>query len=257
MLNNRYFEVDHEVWWFEARGWSWSNHWIGRSRCGQTQWVGQRAPQGTIFHSLVGGLFVQSPDGQIRSGAMKAKITSFEKNYGLIETDTSILEALAKMGIVSEIPKPDGNIDYRSATKARDDNQLPDLSPGILVRGHSPEYVEFGAELSGLKEAVEEHGGEFKLYEMLTERRVKAIATIPGKKPVELTFHDVSRTCSIVGPGSFAPAEIVAVADPKVISISDDRFHALLQPDVSINDVAGQIAIAIDRAHEAAPAPSM
>lgn len=257
MLNNRYFKVAQEVWWFEARGWSWSNHWIGSSRCGQTQWVGERAPQGTVFHSLVGGFFAQFPDGRIRSGAMKAQITSFEKNYGLIETDTSILESLAKMGIVSEIPKPDGDFDYVGARKLREDNQLPDLSHAILVRGHSPEYVEFGAELSGLKEAVEEHGGEFKLYDMTTERRVKAIATLPGKKRIELTFHDLARTCSIIGPEVFAPAELVAAGDRKIISTGDDRFHALLQPDISINNVAGQIAVAIDRAHEAAPTPSM
>lgn len=256
MLANRYFEVDQEVWWFEARGWSWSNHWVGSSRVGQTQWVGQRAPQGTIFHSLVGGLFVQSPDGKIRSAAMKATVTSFEKNYGLVETDTMILEALAKMGIVSEIPKPDGNIDYLSAVKERDENHLPDLSPAILVRGHSPEYVELGADLAGLGEAVHEHGGDFKLYDMTTERRVKAIAALPGHRSFEFTFNEWNRTCAITGPTALAPLEDFAT-NGLGITIKGDRFHTLLQPDMDFGSVASQIALAIDRAYQTAAAPSM
>lgn len=112
---NRYFAPVEPIYYFEHVGYSRSNVHIGRSQAFEMNMVGRNAGPDCVFHILVGGDFIEMPDGTMRSVSFKRPKPLLEKEYGIPETSEAMFEGLLKSGSVCERPAPTRKFDYAKA----------------------------------------------------------------------------------------------------------------------------------------------
>ena len=150
---NAYYEVVEPFRVFVATGSSPSNTYFGNARHCELRLEARNARPGSVVHALVGGLFLVDPEGVAHEIRLLAPKPPLEKSYGPRETDGERCEALAKAGLLREVPKP-SPADYKGA-RDRAMRSLPDLTGGVVT-------VEASPCLAALQESLGDFADELK-----------------------------------------------------------------------------------------------
>lgn len=193
-FQNAFFRVERPFRFYRQFGTSPSNTWIGASRVISNVYHALNAQPGDEMHALVGGLFVADGCGPGGTpSAAPARLSPpkppLEKSYGSLP-DADKLRAMAKAGVVREIPRSEARpLDY-AAVRTAAGRPLGEYHPDVVELMPSPEMVAFRESIASFALGLDDYGAEVRWQDHGENPVVRLNATIPdlGRLMIERAF---------------------------------------------------------------------
>ncbi|MGY3581789.1 hypothetical protein ACVIGB_000140 [Bradyrhizobium sp. USDA 4341] len=199
---NSYFRVERPFRVFKHFGMTATNASYGSSRIHAVVLEAINARPGDEIHALAGGTFLQRGD-ELFELSLHAPKPPFERG-SRFETDAERLTRGAQRQLVSPIPPPTRQFDYRTVRESVSNNQLPDQHAQVIHREDSPEMVQLRTLLTDFVKRLRDREGadglKIELSDIDAYRGPKAkisfrdsdvtvTATVPGVCVVDLPDH--------------------------------------------------------------------
>lgn len=191
---NAFFRVERPFRFYRQFGLSPSNTWIGSSRVISNVYHALNAQPGDEMHALVGGLFVADRVGPGGTpSAAPARLSPpkppLEKSYGTLP-DSDTLRAMAKAGLVREIPRSEARPLEYAAVRNAAGRQLQEYHPEVVELMPSPEMVAFRESISSFALGLDDYGAEVRWQDHVENPVVRLNAVVPdlGRLMIERAY---------------------------------------------------------------------
>jgi hypothetical protein len=199
---NSYFRVEQPFRVFKHFGMTETNASYGSSRIHAVVLEAINARPGDEIHALAGGTFLRRGNDLFEL-SLHAPKPPFERG-SRFETDAERLTRSIQRELVSTIPPPTRQFDYRTARESVSRNQLPDRHAQVIHRDDSPEMLQLRTLLTDFVKRLRDHEGpngvEIELSDIDAYRGPKAkisfrefnitvTATVPGVCVIDLPDH--------------------------------------------------------------------